>query len=67
MLIDPAPGRLASAAGPVQQPFACRQQFTATQFCNDSVVQVLKDANRIRISVSAQRFPLVHPQNAAIE
>ena len=51
----------------MQQHFACRQQFTATQRCDDGLVQFSKDAIRVRTSVFTQRLPLVHSQDGAIK
>jgi hypothetical protein len=45
LLLDPAASGLAPAARPVQQHPACRQQLTASQRCDDGLVQFCKDAN----------------------
>ena len=67
LLLDLAPGRFAPAASPVQQQLACHRQFPATQRCDDRVVLFREYANRVRISVSTQRFPIVHSQDGAIK
>ena len=43
--LDPTAGRLALAAGPVQQHLACRQQLTATHERDHGLVRFRKDSN----------------------
>jgi transposase InsO family protein len=63
---NPTTRRLALSARPLQKPFACRDQFTAThQF--DVGVYLRGDTERVRISVAAQHLPVIQPQCSAIK
>src|SRR5262249_49842405 len=63
---NPTARRLALSVRPLQKPFACRDQFTAThQF--DVGVYPRRDTERVRISVSAQHLPVIQPQCSAIK
>jgi hypothetical protein len=58
--IDRALAGRTLALVPLQQHFACRHQFTATQRSDDGLVRLRKDTKRVRIPVSTLRLPLVH-------